>query len=258
MGTDPKGNSMQATDGISRRLLLSAGWIRWPVAAIANTSIVFALAIGLFLIIRRAAGTTTSPLPIGQLLATVAGLTAWAIGVRVVGANRRFNFWGPLCVMMLFAVACSFPANHWESFLAWLPAIALIAGLPLVARWRNCRRPARAPLLQEETISPEHVLQQLTRLRTPAGKDAIRGTLVAEFAAGERQVTLYVGFCPPFELLPEVETNVADDFEADVKLAQVLHNGAQIDVRLSEPADEPVAMTIEFFAIEPAMPSSEV
>jgi hypothetical protein len=66
--------------------------------------------------------------------------------------------------------------------------------------------------------------------------------------AGERQTTLYVAFCPPFELLPTVEANANGDYEADVKLAQVLHNGAQLDVRLSEPADEAVAVSIEFFA----------
>jgi hypothetical protein len=241
---------MRATDGISRRLLLRAGEYRLPVSTFIAASIVFALTIGVFLIIRRAVGATTAPLPIGQLLATVAGLSAWAIGVRAVAADRRFFFWGPLCVMILFAVACSFPAVGWVNCLVWLGAIALVAGLPRMAHWRNRRRPARAALLQEETLSTEQILQQLTRLRTPAGKDAIRGTLVAEFDAGERQATLYVGFCPPFELMPQVEASVVDDFEADVKLAQVLHNGAQIDVRLSEPTDEPLAITIEFIAVQ--------
>ena len=39
-----------------------------------------------------------------------------------------------------------------------------------------------------------------------------------------------------------------DDLEAEVKLAQVLHNGAQLDVRLSEPAEDALAVSIEFFA----------
>ena len=61
---------------------------------------------------------------------------------------------------------------------------------------------------------------------------------------------MYAGFCPPFELLPQIEVNVADDSEADVKLAQVLHNGAQFDVRLGEPAEGAITVTIEFFAVE--------
>jgi hypothetical protein len=95
----------------------------------------------------------------------------------------------------------------------------------------------------------EQILQQVTRLRTAEGNDAVRATVTAEFAPGERQNTVYVGFCPPFELLPEVEANVADDSEADVKLAQVLHSGAQLEVRLSEPATEPTVVSIELFAI---------
>ena len=50
--------------------------------------------------------------------------------------------------------------------------------------------------------------------------------------------TLYVAFCPPFERLPQVEVEVADDSDANVKFAQVLHNGAQLEVRLAQPATE--------------------
>src|SRR4029079_15317041 len=102
----------------------------------------------------------------------------------------------------------------------------------------------------EDDANPERVLQQLTRFRTAEGKDTIRGTVVAEFAVGERQTTVYIGFCPPFERLPQVEANIIDDFDAEVKLAQVLHNGAQLDVRLSEPAEDALTVSIEFFASE--------
>ena len=115
---------------------------------------------------------------------------------------------------------------------------------------RRRSSPRRPRLSIADDANPEHVLQQLTRFRTGDGKDAIRGTLAAEFVPGERQTTLYVAFCPPFELLPQVEANANGDYEADVKLAQVLHNGAQLDVRLSEPAEEALSVSIEFFASE--------
>jgi len=98
----------------------------------------------------------------------------------------------------------------------------------------------------------EVVLQQLTRVRTRRGNDIIRGTLVAEFPVGERYATLYVAFCPPFERLPVVQTDSADDFDATVKLAQVLHNGAQIEVRLTEPAEEFLRICVDFVAQESA------
>jgi hypothetical protein len=74
--------------------------------------------------------------------------------------------------------------------------------------------------------------------------------LVGEFAPGERQATLYIAFCPPFERRPQVEVNVADDSDATVKLTQVLHNGAQLEVRLPHPTEEPTKVTIELFVTD--------
>jgi hypothetical protein len=61
---------------------------------------------------------------------------------------------------------------------------------------------------------------------------------------------LFVAFCPPFEFLPEVEAEIADDSPADVKLTQVLHNGAQLEVRLPHPAPVATSVTVELFAAE--------
>jgi hypothetical protein len=93
-------------------------------------------------------------------------------------------------------------------------------------------------------------LQRITRYRAADGTQAIHGTLLAEFTAGERTATLHVAFCPPFERLPTVEVETVDDSAADVKVAQLLHNGVQIDVRLPEPADENTSVTIELLAAD--------
>lgn len=79
----------------------------------------------------------------------------------------------------------------------------------------------------------------------------MEGSLLAEFAPGERSVDLFVGFCPPFERLPEVEAESADTTDASVKLVQVLFNGTQLEVRLAHPATAPTAVSIQFFAAEP-------
>jgi hypothetical protein len=114
-------------------------------------------------------------------------------------------------------------------------------------------RPARrsSPAAPCAVLTTELVLQQLARVRTAEGNEAVRGRLVAEFAAGQRDTTLYVAFCPPFERLPDVDTHVTDDTTASVKVAQRLHNGAQLDVRLTEPAENSLTVTVEFFAAEP-------
>jgi hypothetical protein len=48
--------------------------------------------------------------------------------------------------------------------------------------------------------------------------------------------------------LPHVDIEVAGDSFADAKLAQVLHNGAQIDVRLPQAAEVKRCVTIELVA----------
>jgi hypothetical protein len=108
-----------------------------------------------------------------------------------------------------------------------------------------------APASTAGLAAGEQVLQQLTRFRTAGGYEAIRGTLLAEFAVGQREASVHVAFCPPFERLPEVEAHAGDDSAADVKVTQRLHHGAQLDVRLARPAQLPHAVSIEFFAAEP-------
>jgi hypothetical protein len=241
---------MRATDGIFQSLILRAGGKGWPVSAIVAGSIGFVAALGLFVFVRRATGALTAPLATPQLIATAIVMCLWALVVREFTAKRAAYFWVSLCTMLLVAIGCSFPVARVVDWMVWLPAIGCVAMLPLATHMklsRTGRRPSRAV---ESNANPEHVLQQLTRFRTADGKDAIRGTVVAEFMVGERQTTAYIGFCPPFELLPHVEANVNDDLEAEVKLAQVLHNGAQFDVRLSEPAEDALAVSIEFFASE--------
>jgi hypothetical protein len=57
-----------------------------------------------------------------------------------------------------------------------------------------------------------------------------------------------VAFCPPFETLPHIEAEVADDSAAEVHLEQVLHNGAQFEVRLAKSAASATSVAVDFFA----------
>ena len=91
-------------------------------------------------------------------------------------------------------------------------------------------------------------IQRLTRYRQADGTQTIHGTLLAEFASGDRSTTLHVAFCPPFDLLPTVEAEAVDDSPASVNVTQLLHNGVQLEVRLPAPAAVPQSTTIELFA----------
>jgi hypothetical protein len=241
---------MRATEGILHSLILRAGGKGGPLSASVIGSIFFVFALSLFLFLRRTTGALNAPLAAPQLVATATVMFLWALIVREFTAKRATYFWVSLCTMLLVAIACSFPVARVIDWLVWLPAIGCVGILPLATRIQLPRSVQRRLTPSDAEANPEQVLQQLTRFRTADGKDAIRGTVVAEFLVGERQTTAYVGFCPPFELLPQVETNANGDLEAEVKLSQVLHNGAQLDVRLSEPAEQAVAVSIEFFASE--------
>jgi len=150
--------------------------------------------------------------------------------------------------------------NRLLSRLAWTATGAAIALAPqLLRRVTNSRTnsdtPRRAPVREVETPEPTDAarpIQQLTRYRNPDGTHSILGTLLAEFTPGERTVPLVIAFCPPFEHLPTVDAEITDDSGAAVKVTQILHNGAQFEVRLPQPWDENLAVTVEMLATNTA------
>lgn len=105
---------------------------------------------------------------------------------------------------------------------------------------------------RSEPAPTETILQQFTRTRAADGTQSVHATLLAEFAAGDRITSLHVAFCPPFDRLPDVETETIDDSGATAKLTQLLHNGAQIEVRLPTAVPAARFATVEFFATEPS------
>ncbi|HEY4235492.1 MAG TPA: hypothetical protein VGM76_18820 [Lacipirellulaceae bacterium] len=258
-----------------------AAW-QWPIAQWLVASSFLALALAIFLLVRRASGALIAPLPPLALFATAAGLYTWVWSVRLAWScranrdsivsrhtDRMIIVWLPQLALMLVAVACSYPGRRVVDWLAWLPVIvANSVGSQVVARWRQSRvdsaavvppaatialrtypsLPAAAADLSAATDDPGIMLQQLNRSRAPDGRETVHGTLVAEFAPEERTTALHVAFCPPFETLPHVEVEVADGPDASVKVAQVLHNGARIEVRLSEPVKTSTAVLLAIAA----------
>lgn len=208
----------------------------WPVYQALAASIVVALALGIFLAVRRCGGALNVALPPLQLVTTAMLLLAWATTVRAV-VRRPLAIWLAAGVLLLFAVACSFPGERAVDWLVWLTVSGVFVASQNVFADAPSRRSSPAKVT-------DRVLQQLTRSRTIGGQDVIHGTLLAEFAAGERSVTLYVAFCPPFERLPQIDI----ESSVDAKLVQSLHNGAQIEVRLPGATKTATFATVEFYA----------
>ncbi len=230
---------MLATDGTWHAADDAGDKWRWAVAPALAASVVLVLAIAVFLLARRVSGALDTRLAPVQLVMTAAGLVAWAWAVRLRVRDRRVD-WLSAVVLALFAIACSFPGNRAIDWLVWLTALAAYGLIPT-------RRASPAPGVDSNS---DQLLQQLTRSRTADGCEAIRGRLVAEFAIGERTAVLHVAFCPPFERLPTVETVVVDGPASDVKLAQVLHQGARLEARLPRASSAAQRVTIEILATD--------
>jgi hypothetical protein len=240
----------------------------------ALASIPFVLALALFLAARRAMGAMSAPLGPLPLLATALMLLGWVWLVRatvrgltqgVPGRPANFKwsaeFWvvvGTWAALLLVAFACSFPGGRFVDWLIWLPSItAAWVGPNKVTdffRKQARRSPTKKSSNHASVSTEDRVLQRVTRFLSDDGRASLYGELHAELAAGERDATLFVAFCPPFQRLPQVEAHLTDDIVADVTLTQVLHNGAQLDVRLPRPAAGATSIALELLAVEPERP----
>jgi hypothetical protein len=248
---------MQVARPNSRAIAASAFDARKWTSSAVLASIPFVLAIALFLAARRMMSALSTPLAPWPLIATAGVLLVWlgcVAAARESASGRArvidlFSRSSPLISVLLIAFACSYTSHRVLDWLVWLPSVALAAVGPQLLTRTLLRRPVRA------TLRPpaERVLQLVKRFRDSAGRDVIHATLTAQFEPGERHATLYVAFCPPFERLPEANLDFDVNIAA-VKLTQVLHNGAQLDVRLGHAPESATSADILLVAEEPAGP----
>lgn len=200
-------------------------------------SLVFLLLVGAFLLVRRVTGALESPLAPVPLVATAAGLTAWAVAVCLRLSDRRV-LWSAVVVLALFAAGCSLPGSRVVDWLAWISAFTAVWYIPAKLR----------PAVARSVPPAEQTLQELTRLRASDGVETIRGTVVAEFAANERTAIVHVAFCPPFERLPTVEARRIAGPACEVKITQILHQGVRLEVRLTRASTAAEHAKLEFVA----------
>jgi hypothetical protein len=259
---------MSATEGASCADFGQISARDRPIGQILFASLFLAFALAAFLLIRRAAGAINQPLPFWPLAATAVAVIMWVWCVRFVYAqvaesrpvfshhiDRLLATWLPLLTLASIAVACSYPGRRVVDWLVWLPVIVASAAAPrLTAKRRQQPRLPVIPSLSAGDPIEESgtLLQQLIRTRDANGCEVVHGKLAAEFVAGQRTTIVHVGFCPPFERLPQVEAEVVDGPDASVQVAQMLHNGARLEVRLPEAAAEAVNVSLEIVAHESA------
>ena len=110
-----------------------------------------------------------------------------------------------------------------------------------------------APENVSAAVVPGILQQRFERYVLPDERmECIRGTLHLAVVSGSRLVTGHVGFCPPFQHVPQVEVGTrCEEVEATIVAAEVLPWGARIECRLDEPADETILIPVDVFARAP-------
>lgn len=87
----------------------------------------------------------------------------------------------------------------------------------------------------------------LSRRQTEDGEQ-IEGWVRAHFAAGQRETTIHVAFCPPMSACPEIETEELDGAGLEIRVAAVFPFGVRLSVRRSGELDERNIDRIGFIA----------
>jgi hypothetical protein len=217
------------------------------VAAVVIGVLISLYAIALLLIARRAMGAFTAELAWQVVLAAALMSFAAISGLRILwrrtfpeslvakpqAAVDAWIGWGASLTLVLIAGGVSFPRGESQDWMLWVPV--LVADQVLRRRLFEGREPTE-PFITKPQAMGRDQLQQIVRTRDVAGHETVAATLRADFVTGQRNATVYLGFCPPLARVPEIEITPVDG--AEVKIVQAFAHGARIDVRLARVATE--------------------
>ncbi len=99
-----------------------------------------------------------------------------------------------------------------------------------------------------ESVSPEDVVQQLTRSHAADGGEVLAGWLRVDLAAGQRSASLHVAFCPPFAQTPKLAVEQLGGPAARIKTVQLLPYGVRFDLKLDQPSAAAASVLLQFAA----------
>ncbi len=240
-------------------------------AAATTISVAWVVGWGMILTRRAAGGFSESPSLVMPWLSVSVGLTIVAIVDLARRAGLAPSWTGVVArVGTVLAVLAVMPADATasERAMSLMPlGIAVAGGLlaPLIQHrqgWHRGRaaRPERAEPLSPATSRAMPVAsppapgfrQRLERFQTSTDGDRAIGRVIVDVPTGTRTGHAHIGFCPPFVATPLVEVTSDDDgIEAVVTAAEVVPWGVRVECRLSEPAEEPLAIPVDILARYP-------
>jgi hypothetical protein len=243
------------------------------VSATAGTVAITLAAGGAIVLVRRVSGGFASgpaaPLPWIIASAGIALIALIDAVIRGGGVGRWAGMvarlGGVLAVVAMIPLGP--PAGSFVSGLAALGLVTSAALLPLRETLRGMRPETRlgigtarhhSPPASPRDREPEPGVlapmpagfrQRLERFQTSDGIDRVIGRVLVDVAAGSRTGHGHLGFCPPFVAVPTVDVTSEDDgIEVVVSAAEVVPWGVRVECRLSEPAEEPLAIPVHVIA----------
>lgn len=216
---------------------------------------------------RRLVGTFHGPMPTGWVMAW----TAFVIGTSTA-AERLFpsaRSWLIALTVALFASLAGVPGMTAGSLGVYL-GLWCLGGLILWADaegeslwtpWLSApsieyppiaESPLPRPMLDQDAGSDvadgEDALQTMSRRITDDG-EVIEGSIRVTLAAGERDATVHISFCPPLPTTPTVELEDVDGNGWDLKIAAVYPFGLRLQVRRGRDCAEDVTGRIAYWAV---------
>ncbi len=279
-------------DGSAIRLSSRGGRVArgdhvWIGNVLAATLVFALLSTSLVVGYRRFAGRLGEPLsPIGLfatgiVAATAAAWTRWrpdrpqsrATDRRMAAVIR----WLPSVALIGLAAGVSLPGSSpvglgllWfvvlgEESLMWglqRTRNRLQRGLPDQRRTMEPRRLVSADRAEVRYIprnelpdTPGDKVQRLVRTQA-AGMDRIQGWLKATFDESERNATLHVAFCPPFDETPTLTVVQTSGPECRIKTGQLLSYGVRLELKRALAEVEQAVVIIEFSVQAPCRSAS--
>jgi hypothetical protein len=236
-----------------------------------RTSVTFLLVtLVLLLAVRRLNGAISEPLP--SVVYLLLGVIFAATALLLRQSLRTRNDAGTCIVGSVVAVVGALSVSFSQSPIAGLLVMWLAIALEEGWAWRRwfergasqqIESITRPPVVQpdlvvddspaiahetDDIITDPTITQQLVRRRQLDGTESISGYLRAGFEPGQRTAILHVSFCPPLGISPTCAAEASDGPSAQIRVTQVLPQGARLEAKLDGVAQEPQQVLIEFMA----------
>jgi len=219
---------------------------------------------------RWLAGAMLRPLSAPVALGSCGTVLTVAVVVLVLWRRKHFtrNHWrawwpegATILLPMMWGLACGWGTSAFTMGGLLAYGGLLIAAVRLVQVWVvgiedevagepasgvGCGHEVLIP--DDETPATDHSANWQRRLTLPEG-DVIEGEVQVAFAAGQKEATIHLAFCPPLAVAPEIHAEDALGGDLDIRTETSHPFGARLSVRRSANWDQPETHQLAYSAV---------